>query len=544
MMGTGKALGLCVLSGLLAAAAFPKLNLGFLAWVALVPMFVAVRGCGPGGALLRGWVAGVTFYFATLSWIAPTIDNFTRLPPPAAFALGLLLAAVCAYNFAGAAVLTERLAAGGVTRLLAAPLAWVALEWSRTFVLGGFPWASLGYSQHGALHLIQIADLGGVYTVSALLVFVNLGFVEIIADRRRVRRVLPWLVALPVLAMGYGAFRLAAVDRTAVEGTLDVAYVQGNVAQADKWNPDLQNEILIRHLELSAEAAAAGAELVVWPEASIPFDLAADRRAENLADFAQEHEIFILAGAPGVEADADGQELTYNRAWLLTPGRLVLGPYDKMQLVPFGEYVPLGGLFGLVDIVVHSAGALGRGDTPLVFAGPQLQELAADESGDPESGDRAGGDQPKEVRAARFGTLICYEGIFPALARRFAVDGADFLVNISNDAWYGDTAAPYQHLSMTVFRAIENRMPVVRATNTGVSAFIDARGAEGVRSSLFEPDIGLQRILVRSIGSPYRKVGDVFVYLCLLATLALLVRARIVGGPFRKGADRGDALGE
>ncbi len=242
-----------------------------------------------------------------------------------------------------------------------------------------------------------------------------------------------------------------------------------------------------------------------------------------------------MVGAPAYESRDGGVPHAYNRAWHLAPGRGLVKRYDKMQLVPFGEYIPMSWLLRSVDLVVEAVGEFGRGTEYVVFDGPVL-EPAASQSGASSLGEAlasqsagpVGGDgslSGAEPRVARFSSLICYEGIFPALTRRFVAAGADFLVNISNDAWYGATSAPYQHLAMVTLRAVENRVPVVRATNTGVSAFIYADGSAGVFTPLFEPDIGVERILLRRMDSVYRRVGDVFVYLCLAALLLLGLRA-------------------
>ncbi len=505
---------LAAASGLLLATAFPRLNLEPLAWVALVPLLVAVRGKRPWPAAGYGWITGFCFFLCVLYWIAPTVANFTRLGLPVAAGLCVLFAASAAYTFAAFAAVTEWLAAAGISRLLAAPVVWVVLEWLRTFVIAAFPWASLGYSQYKFLSVIQIADLTSVYGISALLVFFNVALVEIFAQPRRRVATAAAAVLVPALVLLYGNVRLSQLRSAPVTGALTAAFIQANIPQGQKWDPTRASSIIQRYLTLSTEAVERGARLIVWPESAVPFYVGPDVRTEILRDFTAKHGVHLLAGAPAYESRDGGPARPYNRAWLVTPERSLEGPYDKMQLVPFGEYIPLAGLFGAVDIVVEAVGEFGRGTEYVVFDGPSVESPGAAQG--------AG-------RPARFGTLICYEGIFPALTRRFVAGGADFLVNISNDAWYGATSAPVQHLSMVALRAVENRVPVLRSTNTGISAFIGADGSIGPTTYLFETDLGVEQMLFRDTDSFYRRAGDVFLYVCIVL-LAALVALRIRRG--------------
>jgi apolipoprotein N-acyltransferase len=525
------------LAGLLLAAAFPKVNLGFLAWAALAPLLVIVRGRSLPRAAGLGWVAGFTFFSAILYWIPDTVSNFTRIPPLVADGLWLLMAAACAYTFAVFAVGVEWMSRRGVARVLAAPALWAVLEWARTFVIAGFPWASLGYSQMRTPVLVQAADVGGVYLISAVLVAANAAMAEMVVDREarsgggvdrslrvghaaplaRPRAMACLFVALPALLLAYGSWRLAVVEAAPVTGAVRVGVVQGNISQDRKWDPELQDGIYDRYLELSGEAADMGAKLVAWPEASVPFYLGLDARAQKLARLAVQREIWILVGAPGIRRE-NGQTRPYNQAWMVGPDGRWSEPYDKIQLVPFGEYIPLAGLFGKVEIAVEAVGEFGRGDHYSVFEGPPLEAVA--------------GGVTDVGRPLRLAPLVCYEGIFPTLTRQFAVAGADLLVNISNDAWYGDTSAPYQHIAMAALRSVENRVPLVRATNTGVSGFVTVDGRIGATTPLFEEDIAIETVLLRDVDSFYRRFGDVFVGASALSLLGLLVvaRRRATGG--------------
>lgn len=514
-------------SGALLALAFPRMDRGYVAWIALLPLLAAVRGSRPRAAAALGWICGFVFYAATLYWVPDTIGNFTTISTTVATGLWLLMAAAAAYSHALFAAALEWLARSGRSRLLAAPLLWVAIEWMRTFVIAEFPWNFLGYALVPFVTLTQLADVTGVYGLSAALVLGNVALAEALWELRRfgagaagamavarpgrARRLLAIALLCPILLYGYGKARLAQLATQPYTGSLTVAVVQGNVAQDQKWVPELQDEIFSVYLALSEEAADAGARLVVWPEAALPFPLEFDSRSHALVELARRRGVDLLIGTPGFRARADGGATPYNEAWLVRADGTLGGPYAKIQLVPFGEYIPLYGLFGMVDIAVEAVGQLGRGDAFTIFeTGPAATVLAEP--------DRA----PVPVR---FATLICYEGIFPGLTRRFAAAGVDFLVNISNDAWYGDTAAPDQHLAMASLRAIENRVPLVRSTNTGVSAFVTAQGWIGARTPLFRREVATETVLLRDVWSFYRSFGDVFLFSSIAAVAAMCAAA-------------------
>lgn len=513
-----------IASGVLLAAAFPRIGQMYLAWVAFVPLLLAIRGLPVRAAAGYGWVAGFFFYLLTLTWIPDTVSNFTSVPPLVAKGLLVLLAGVAAYSHVFFAAALEYLASGGVPRLLAAPAVWAVVEWMRTWFVAEFPWNLVGYSQVRLNWILQAADLGGVYLLSAVIVLANVAVFEAVLAWRRGAR---WAAAAsfvlaaacPAVLLAYGLWRLEELRQIPYAGQLRVGIVQANIPQALKWDKALQDEILAKYLALTREAADAGAELVVWPEAALPFYLQHDVRSVELAKLARERGIDLLVGAPGLDNRGDGVR-PYNQAWLVRADGDLEGPYDKIQLVPFGEYIPLGGLFGLVDVAVESIGEFGRGRAHTIFHTAPLAPLDGDPAG---------------ARPARFATLICYEGIFPSLTRQFAAGGADFLVNISNDAWYGDTAAPVQHLVMASMRAVENRLPMVRATNTGISAFVTDEGRIGSTTPLFEQDVVVETVLVREVWSFYREYGDVFLHVCeaLVVMLGLFaaVQRRAASGP-------------
>jgi apolipoprotein N-acyltransferase len=280
-------------------------------------------------------------------------------------------------------------------------------------------------------------------------------------------------------------------------GSVRVGIAQGNVEQDRKWDPAFQQETMRRYTALTRDAATAGAELVVWPETAAPFFFQEPNalRADVLA-LAREHSVALFFGSPAYRPLGADRWQQVNRAYLVGPDGMERDWYDKIVLVPFGEYVPYASVLFFVDQMVESIGGMAPGQRATVFDGP----------------------------SGSFGALICYEGIFPALSRRLVADGADYLVNVTNDAWYGRTSAPRQHLVQATFRTIENRVPMVRAANTGISAVI---GADGRLVWTGPQDQLVWHVAEVSYGATrtfYTRFGDVFVWLCVLVTLAAIAR--------------------
>jgi apolipoprotein N-acyltransferase len=489
-------------SGLLLAFAFPSADWNWLAWIALVPLLVALQEATLRGAFVLGWVTGVTFYLGTLYWIVYVVGSFTPIPYVVAIVPLLLLSAVLAlYHgaFAAAVVFAGR---QGVEPIVFAPLCWVALEWLRSWLGIGFPWASLGYSQYRSPNLIQIAEIAGVYGISALIVLFNVVIAAVMSLRGTSGARAAQLGVLTVVfaaVQQFGVWRLANLAARDPDHSLRAAVVQGNVAQELKWNPEYIEETILIYARLSHDAARTAPSLIVWPESAMPFFF--DQGgffAEQVRQVARDTNAWLLFGSPAREAVDDGGVTLRNRAHLISPTGEASGFYDKVQLVPFGEYVPLQSLLFFADKLVEGAAPFVAGD---------------------------------EARALRMGdlnvgVLICYEAIFPALARTLVNDGADLLVSITNDAWFGQTSAPYQHLSMAALRAVENRVPVLRAANTGVSAIIRPDGSIHYETELFELAYRTADLSWPAVDTVYRRFGDVFAGACLLCSIAWLIVAQ------------------
>ena len=497
----GLRLVVAIAAGVILHLAYPRPGWDLLGWVGLAPVLaLAATARSPGSAFVEGWLAGWGFFVPLLRWLTHTMTTFSTLSLPLALGVLLLLAGYLALYWGAVAALVAwlRRPLGGKSLWLAPPL-WATAELARTHVLTGFPWGLLGYIPYRRIDLIQFAAWTGVYGVSFLLVLVNTALAWSLLERTRRAA----LVGAAVVIVGLGGAVAAGVQPLPGQGpdggTLPVAIVQGNIDQAIKWNPAFQQETLRIYAELT-RAAAPGRRLVVWPEAAVPTYVRYDPAVlGRLATLAAEVRVPLLVGAP--DARPDGRVTRYLNSAFLVKDQGVQARYDKMHLVPFGEYVPLKRLLFFVEAVAAEIGDFSAGRERVIFP----------------------------LEGAGFGTVICYEVIFPDLFRRFVAEGASFMVNITNDAWFGDSGGPLQHLAIVPFRAVENGVAVVRAANTGVSALVAPSGR-------IDPELGLQRrgflrveVPTRRTSTFYTRFGDVFAYGCGAVTAAALVAGLVAG---------------
>ena len=498
-----RTLALAALSGLLLAASFPDLDLNVLAWLCLVPLFLALRGLTPRQGFQAGFVSGIVFFAGTIHWVFNSVHVYGNIPLVPASLITLLLSAYCALYPALFGAIVARLRTDRPSLvILAAPAAWTALELARTYVFTGFPWALLGYTQYRALPVIQVVDITGVYGISFLVVLVNAAAAGLIEDRKRMVPALAVLALLGAVA-GYGAMRLHELPAGA---PLRVAVVQGNIAQDKKWDKAFQAEVVATYRRLTGQALEQRPDVIIWPETATPFYFGGAGKDDStlsreLRQFVRASRTPLLIGSPFYERRPDRTYLLRNSAYLLDGTGETAAVYHKLHLVPFGEYVPLKhSLLFFVNKLVQAAGDFQSGTGHTVMTARSAS---------------SGRDVP-------IATVICYEIIFPDLVRRFVNEGATVMTTITNDAWFGRTSAPRQHFTMAVFRAVENRVPVARAANTGISGFIDSRGRIVGTTGVFT-EAFLTRDLVPGAGLKtfYTRHGDVFAWLCVLASLVL-----------------------
>ena len=549
---------LAVFSGLLMTCAFPEWNWWSLGWVCTAPLLMAiVRERTFRGGFALGWTTGTIFYLSSSYWVTYSIHHYGEISLWLSYVIALVFSALLGSFtalFAGVFALAIKRLGGWA--ILGAPVLWAACEWLRLLVTG-VGWNALGYSQAFQPPVIAAARFGGVYIVSALLVAAStaLVFGVIYFDRRRGLVVLTSVIALSIIAVAYGE-RLRAAN-PAQSGSVQAAVIQPNVPISGDWgNPRFLDQMLMDHFRLSeqalevasdrhpvpvprssnggpasspgspnlpspnvpssnipssslssGDASPPSTDLVIWPESPMNFEYDRDPALQDrLAEFTRRHNVALLMNSWGFPKGSTGDDIEYNSALIISPSGEKTGEYDKIALVPFGEYIPgrkwipfTKGLRGLVgEITPGTKSTLG------------------------------------EVDGARLGMLICFEATRPDLARRLRLEGASALVQISNEAWFGPTAMPRQMLAHAIFRAVENNVDVVRATNSGLSAFVHSLGQTEGETAPFETATRKWQVKTadeagRDELTFYTRHGDLFAVICTVLG-GMLVIASIVAG--------------
>lgn len=493
-------------SGGMLALALPKFNLTPLLWGGLLPLLWILQGQRGRSAFLWGFLQGLVQNLVMFYWIVYVTVVYGNLPWVVGGAVLLLLAGYLSLYRGFWAWLYTWGAARGLAGYWWGPVLWVSLEFLQTYLITGFPWMLLGYGLHQSSSLLQVVDLTGVYGLSALVVLVNIAIYDFCVGWTTGRR--PWRsLALASLALaavfGYGLWRLPGVQQEMARSPrLTVAVAQGNIEQGRKWDPAYQEETLRIYRELTLATRPQAPALIVWPETAAPFFFLRDQKLSSLVTaIAQESGSNLLFGSPAYEIGPDG-EAFFNRAYLLADDGTIVGSYDKAHLVPYGEYVPLRRYFPFIGKMVPMVGDFVEGPVGRVLNLPE----------------------------ANLGTLICFESIFPYLSRAMVANGADLLVNITNDAWFGRTSAPYQHLAMSVTRAVENRVALARAANTGISALALPDGSILWQSELYVATVHTGSLPLLTGGSFYTRYGDLFAWGCVGLTALGLGSGLVMAG--------------
>jgi apolipoprotein N-acyltransferase len=456
---------------------------------------------------LLGCITGVVYFAGTLYWLVETMTTFGGLSGAVALFAAALLVAYLSLFPAVFGIVLVRLARslGRAMAVMLAPAVWVASELGRQYIWDGFPWALLGYSQVSVLPIAQLASVAGVYGLSGLVALTSAAVALIVLDHRPRR----WLVAsaVVVLILGvtvWGRARIADGSLVSAGDRIRAAVLQGNVAQEDKWNPALRDVIFSRYQSMTRQAVERGASFVIWPETSTPFDFEEDPlRAGTIRRLAQELNVTLLFGSDQIERVRPGASVEaadnrfYNAAYLIKPDGSTAAVYRKMQLVPFGEYVPLQRLLFFVGPIIEAVSSFTPGDRPVLMP----------------------------VVGHQVSTAICYEVIYGSLMRRFVRDGSELLTTITNDAWYGRSSAAYQHWDHAAMRAIENGRYLARAANTGVSGFVDPYGRVIEKSRLFEQALLVHDVRFLTTRTIYTRIGDLAAWLSLAVTVVALLMA-------------------
>lgn len=504
-----------IISGILLSAAFPAYHFSFLAWIALVPFFVVITRCRPVTAFCIALIFGFFFFTGVFYWIFD-LPKYTMLHH---MILGVYLCPMTGLLALIISFIAKRHSA--LLAFMTAPFLWVIYEYIRsTLSFLSLPWGLLAHTQYLNPPIIQIASLTGVSGVSFLIVLVNSALACLIhlgIDRLKPsvsitgRRVSPKealtlvastaAVALIVLIYGY-----TMISRPITGQRVKVALVQGNIDQSRKWDPKYAKKIMRTYADLTNKASFDKPDLIVWPETATPRSISIDQRLYNRIQT-----ITKTAGTPLLIGSAQVAKFKvndpkssryFNSAHLILPqsGKKGAQRYDKVRLLPFGEYLPYKETIPWSYIHVPEVDHYLPGKEFTIF----------------------------DLNDYRFGVTVCWENIFSQIVRQFVKGGAQFIINLTNEAWFGESAAPYQFLSMSVFRAVENKIFIVRCTNTGISCFIDPCGRIVERlEDESGKDIFIRGILKGSVvplenKTLYMQFGDWFVWLNILGLLFIL----------------------
>ena len=440
-----KEFSLILLSSLLFAFAFPPSPFSFLAYFFLVPLFFLLDGSTPGKAFKYGYLFGVITNVLLLYWIIWQTFYGEYFVLPGSIGAYLILALYPALWSWLLVSLKSRWKLG----FLAAPFLWVAMEYLRGLGQIGFPWLDLGYTQTTYLPLIQFASFTGIQGISFWVVILNLLIYILVKNKKNLQEVWIPILAIVILLAApylYGTRKLSEEVRSE---RIKVALVQGNIDPTTKWNPEFLDYNFWVYDSLSRLTKEAEPDLIIWPETACPCYLEKDplymSKMENLSKTLNAD---IVTGTDDYFIWGPEEYVFYNSAFWISPSTGLEKKYYKMQLVPFAERIPYSGNMRIFEEIELGQANFSPGREFTLF----------------------------EASFGNFPALICYEMAFPDLVRKFVKEGADFLVNITNDGWFGQTAGPYQHASMSIMRAVENRISVARCANTGISMTVDPYG--------------------------------------------------------------------
>jgi apolipoprotein N-acyltransferase len=502
-----------VVSPLLLSLSFPRISLGVLAWLGLSPFLFELRRRSLSEAVILGFLFGCFFVIGSFSW-ALRLSQISLF----GFLIGLIVFSLYFLIFG----LFYRLISQniGIWIIIGAPVLWVALEYLRSnlFFLS-WPWNLIGHSQYRYLPIIQISDITGVYGISFLIVMVNetLSQIPDFFIKKRAANsnntsggsnlLISILIAMAaiIFTLAYGFYRIIT---PITNPHLRVTLVQPNLITRDFMSPADQVKQLQEYDRLTREGAKAKPDLIVWPASSLPAPIGSSRLVqETLKQLAQETGAYLLVGGAGLEKFGPlplKEEFSpfSNSEFLISPSGTVEEEYNKIRLVPFNEYLPLQGRIKWPDWITTLRKSFIPGEEYTLF----------------------------QISGIKFGSPICWESLFPDLFRRFVMDGAQFMVSVTNEGFLGHTSGPYQSLAINIFRAVENRIAIARSAPTGVTAFINPDGkiVERVRDNKGK-DLFVSGFLVRDIPLTNQKTlytiyGDIFAYVVIgISALMILV---------------------
>lgn len=486
-----------ILTGVLFAAAFPRTDLGFLAWIAFIPLVVfMIKVRAPSRVFLGGFLSGAVSLSILMIWIPAVLVRYGGLPAALAWAAFALMIATLACYPAAACALTKHLVRrGGEGYILMFPFAWIVMEYAQSLSpFGGLPWNLAGYSQSGYLNLIQFADIAGVFGVSFLLLWTNTALVWLVYRRGTRSACAPLWAALLMIAAccGYGILLRRHWEDSA--GRYRAAILQGNLLYEDA-DSVLSDKFRRGYVEMADTLAPGSVHLLVLPESPTPVAFQYDASYRAVLEKLSRRFSFGLIFNNIRSAETESGWKYFNSAYFLDGNGSLTGIYDKIHLVPFGEYIPLKKLFFFAEAITKDVGEFQPGNEYRIL----------------------------EVGRHPANAVICFEAVFPDLVRRFVNRGSQLIINLTNDGWYGNSSAPYQHLAIARFRAIENRRFLIRAANTGISAVIGPSGKIQSPTDLLQKAVSQGTFSFIEKKTPYTRYGNVLVFLCVIILSAVWI---------------------
>jgi apolipoprotein N-acyltransferase len=484
-------------AGLLLVTSFPRADLGYLAWIAFIPLVDFVLRAGSvQKAFAGGLVAGFVEFFPLLIWMPPVLTRYGGLPLPLAWiAYGLLVCVLACYPAAACALAKYLVRRHGDMQVLLFPAVWVVFEYAQSLSpFGGFPWTLAGYSQSRFPGVIQIADVTGVYGISFLLVWTGVAALWLVREKGRGLRA--WAPAGAAIALIAGNLIYGVVSMRnwgAMRPRYTAALLQGNISFDDP-EPVLLDKFQDGYVRM-ADRLKPGVDLLILPESPSPVNFESDARYRQMLEKLAGRFPFGLIFNNISDRGTGDNARYFNSAYFLDRNGSLTGVYDKIHLVPFGEYLPLEKFLPFLETISKDVSAFSPGDDYKVIRI---------------------GNHPVNA-------IICFEAVFPRLVRRFVRQGSQLMVNLTNDAWYGDSAAPYQHLAISRLRAVETRRYLLRAANSGISAFIGPDGTIRGSTGILQETICEGRFDFIAAESVYARYGDVFVMLCAIICCGSLI---------------------
>jgi len=486
-----------VLSGALFALAFPNAGIGWLMFIAPIPLFIVLaRATRARHAFFLGWLSQFTAWLMMVPWVVRVMSHYGGLPYITGVVAFIAMCTVLGLYGGAFGVLVFLIRPGDhFRRWLLIPLAWAAIEYGRTYLLTGFPWNLIAAAIVDYTPLVQFDRVAGPYALGVLMWIPAATIGWLIATRPRGIRVTIAVASVTILSFVWWATGLVAeklIARTQVGATYTAALLQPNIPQEMRWSGESLMEIFKRMMDMTDTAIRSGATVIIWPESTVPLSFTTTDFYRNaIESVSRQSAVDVILGS--VAEDPENASRVWNAAFLVSGGKTI-GHYDKMRLVPFGEYVPLRKMLFFARKLVHEVGnfEFGTKDTPL-------------------------------VGLLHYGPAICYEIVFPQIPRTQVIHGADVLVTITNDAWYDGTSAPRQHLNQARLRAVETDRYLLRAGTTGISAFVDPTGRVIEEIPMNRQGIIYARFQPRQTRTLYVKLGDWCAWVaCAITVLAIL----------------------